>query len=208
MFFSSCAAVKYHAELLNYIDIPVKDIHGKQKQQRRTTTFHDFCKAESVSGALPACRQAPAASPKHVHACSTHVASCICAPFHTQAALSEPAQTVRCVCGVGHAAVYGRGGAWAGHPGGGLDHPVRSARRPQGVHPSRGPHRARALRPRSRAAAAAARRGWLPALSAGAPRQLFYISADSSKNSCFGCRGSMRWSTCIASKAVRFVHWP
>ena len=34
MFFSSCAAVKYHAELLNYIDMPVKDIHGKQKQAR------------------------------------------------------------------------------------------------------------------------------------------------------------------------------
>ena len=44
VFFSSCNAVKYHAELLNYIDIPVKDIHGKQKQQRRTTTFMDFCK--------------------------------------------------------------------------------------------------------------------------------------------------------------------
>ena len=24
VFFSSCASVKYHAELLNYIDIPVK----------------------------------------------------------------------------------------------------------------------------------------------------------------------------------------
>jgi len=48
VFFSSCAAVKYHADLLNYIDIPVKDIHGKQKQQRRTTTFHDFCKADTV----------------------------------------------------------------------------------------------------------------------------------------------------------------
>ena len=34
VFFSSCAAVKYHAELLNYIDMPVKDIHGKQKQAR------------------------------------------------------------------------------------------------------------------------------------------------------------------------------
>ncbi|CAL5219532.1 g1383 [Coccomyxa viridis] len=45
VFFSSCNSVKYHAELLNYIDIPVKDIHGKQKQQRRTTTFMDFCKA-------------------------------------------------------------------------------------------------------------------------------------------------------------------
>ena len=46
VFFSSCNSVKYHAELLNYIDIPVSDIHGKQKQQRRTTTFFEFCKAE------------------------------------------------------------------------------------------------------------------------------------------------------------------
>merc|ERR1711981_973712 len=27
-FFSSCNSVKYHAELLNYVDIPVKDLHG------------------------------------------------------------------------------------------------------------------------------------------------------------------------------------
>uniref|UniRef100_A0A6S8JSP1 ATP-dependent RNA helicase n=1 Tax=Dunaliella tertiolecta TaxID=3047 RepID=A0A6S8JSP1_DUNTE len=46
VFFSSCASVKYHAELLNYIDIPVKDIHGKQKQQKRTATFFEFCQAE------------------------------------------------------------------------------------------------------------------------------------------------------------------
>lgn len=32
VFFSSCNSVKYHSELLNYIDIPVMDIHGKQKQ--------------------------------------------------------------------------------------------------------------------------------------------------------------------------------
>ncbi len=52
VFFSSCNSVKYHAELLNYIDIPVKDIHGKQKQQRRTTTFMDFCKVR-CKGLLP-----------------------------------------------------------------------------------------------------------------------------------------------------------
>ncbi|KAK9816761.1 hypothetical protein WJX72_004846 [[Myrmecia] bisecta] len=46
VFFSSCNSVKYHAELLNYIDIPVKDIHGKQKQQKRTTTFFEFCQAD------------------------------------------------------------------------------------------------------------------------------------------------------------------
>jgi len=45
VFFSSCASVKYHAELLNYIDVPVKDIHGKQKQQKRTATFFEFCAA-------------------------------------------------------------------------------------------------------------------------------------------------------------------
>ena len=47
VFFSSCNSVKYHAELLNYIDIPCSDIHGKQKQQKRTSTFFDFSKAET-----------------------------------------------------------------------------------------------------------------------------------------------------------------
>jgi ATP-dependent RNA helicase DDX18/HAS1 len=46
VFMSSCSAVKYHAELLNYIDVPVLDIHGKQKQAKRTSTFNQFCKAE------------------------------------------------------------------------------------------------------------------------------------------------------------------
>eukprot|EP00588_Corethron_pennatum_P011955 CAMPEP_0194272598 /NCGR_PEP_ID=MMETSP0169-20130528/6127_1 /TAXON_ID=218684 /ORGANISM="Corethron pennatum, Strain L29A3" /LENGTH=604 /DNA_ID=CAMNT_0039015303 /DNA_START=36 /DNA_END=1847 /DNA_ORIENTATION=+ len=44
VFFSSCNSVKYHAELLNYVDVPVMDIHGRQKQQKRTTTFFSFCK--------------------------------------------------------------------------------------------------------------------------------------------------------------------
>uniref|UniRef100_A0A0K0FXJ4 ATP-dependent RNA helicase n=1 Tax=Strongyloides venezuelensis TaxID=75913 RepID=A0A0K0FXJ4_STRVS len=47
VFFSSCASVKFHAELLNYIDIPVQSIHGKQKQQKRTSTFFSFCEASS-----------------------------------------------------------------------------------------------------------------------------------------------------------------
>lgn len=47
VFFSSCNSVKYHGELLNYIDIPVLDLHGKQKQQKRTHTFFEFINAES-----------------------------------------------------------------------------------------------------------------------------------------------------------------
>lgn len=43
VFFSSCNSVKFHAELLNYIDIPVMDIHGRHKQQKRTSTFFQFC---------------------------------------------------------------------------------------------------------------------------------------------------------------------
>ena len=39
VFFSSCMSVKFHHELLNYIDLPVMCIHGKQKQTKRTTTF-------------------------------------------------------------------------------------------------------------------------------------------------------------------------
>ncbi len=42
VFMSSCNAVQFYAELLNYIDIPVMDLHGKQKQRKRTSTFFDF----------------------------------------------------------------------------------------------------------------------------------------------------------------------
>ena len=45
VFFSSCDSVKFHSELLNYVDVPVMDIHGKQKQQKRTTTFFEFTNA-------------------------------------------------------------------------------------------------------------------------------------------------------------------
>mmetsp|Transcript_26173 Transcript_26173/g.38706 ORF Transcript_26173/g.38706 Transcript_26173/m.38706 type:complete len:617 (+) Transcript_26173:91-1941(+) len=47
VFFSSCNSVKFHAELLNYIDIPVMDIHGRQKQMKRTTTFFKFSKIDT-----------------------------------------------------------------------------------------------------------------------------------------------------------------
>ncbi|XP_049995724.1 ATP-dependent RNA helicase DDX18-like, partial [Alexandromys fortis] len=46
VFFSSCMSVKYHYELLNYIDLPVLAIHGRQKQNKRTTTFFQFCNAD------------------------------------------------------------------------------------------------------------------------------------------------------------------
>jgi len=47
VFFSSCMSVKFHHELLNYIDLPVMSIHGKQKQAKRTTTFFQYCNADS-----------------------------------------------------------------------------------------------------------------------------------------------------------------
>lgn len=45
VFFSSCNSTKYFAELLNYIDLPVLELHGKQKQQKRTNTFFEFVNA-------------------------------------------------------------------------------------------------------------------------------------------------------------------
>ncbi|EAU39452.1 ATP-dependent RNA helicase DDX18 [Aspergillus terreus NIH2624] len=45
IFFSSCNAVKYYADLLNYIDLPVLALHGKLKQQTRTQRFFEFCNA-------------------------------------------------------------------------------------------------------------------------------------------------------------------
>lgn len=47
VFFSSCNCVTYYSELLNYIDLPVLDLHGKQKQQKRTNTFFEFCNAQA-----------------------------------------------------------------------------------------------------------------------------------------------------------------
>ncbi|KNC31952.1 hypothetical protein FF38_09608, partial [Lucilia cuprina] len=47
VFLSSCNSVKYYGELLNYIDLPVLDLHGKQKQQKRTNTFFEFCNAKT-----------------------------------------------------------------------------------------------------------------------------------------------------------------
>ena len=46
VFLSSCNSVKFYSELLNYIDLPVLDLHGKQKQQKRTNTFLEFCNAK------------------------------------------------------------------------------------------------------------------------------------------------------------------
>lgn len=46
VFFSTCNSVKYYSELLNYIDVPVLDLHGQQKQTKRTSTFFEFCNAD------------------------------------------------------------------------------------------------------------------------------------------------------------------
>jgi ATP-dependent RNA helicase DDX18/HAS1 len=46
VFFSSCNAVKFHDELLNYIDVPVQCIHGHKKQAARSSTYYSFCAAE------------------------------------------------------------------------------------------------------------------------------------------------------------------
>lgn len=46
VFFSTCNAVKFYSELLNFISIPVLALHGQQKQAKRTATFFEFCNAE------------------------------------------------------------------------------------------------------------------------------------------------------------------
>ncbi|CAD5117093.1 DgyrCDS5905 [Dimorphilus gyrociliatus] len=48
VFLSSCMSVKFYNELLNYIDLPVTCIHGKQKQTKRTHTFFEFCNAKEA----------------------------------------------------------------------------------------------------------------------------------------------------------------
>lgn len=46
VFLSSCDAVKFYYELLNYIELPVMALHGKQKQSVRTRTFSQFCNTQ------------------------------------------------------------------------------------------------------------------------------------------------------------------
>ena len=46
VFMSSCNSVKFHAELLNFIEIPVLELHGQLKQKKRTATFFEFCNAD------------------------------------------------------------------------------------------------------------------------------------------------------------------
>merc|ERR1712039_470123 len=46
VFMSACNSVKFHDELLNYIDVPVSSIHGQKKQASRSTTYYSFCSAE------------------------------------------------------------------------------------------------------------------------------------------------------------------
>jgi ATP-dependent RNA helicase DDX18/HAS1 len=47
VFLSSCNSVKFYAELLNYIDLRVLELHGKLKQQVRTNRFFEFVNAQS-----------------------------------------------------------------------------------------------------------------------------------------------------------------
>ncbi|XP_027168938.1 DEAD-box ATP-dependent RNA helicase 51-like [Coffea eugenioides] len=46
VFFSTRDSVKFHSALLRYIQIDCLDIYGKQKQEKRTSSFLEFCKAE------------------------------------------------------------------------------------------------------------------------------------------------------------------
>ena len=46
VFFSSCNSVKFHSDLLNYIDISVLDIDGRQNQSKRMNVYYEFSNAK------------------------------------------------------------------------------------------------------------------------------------------------------------------
>lgn len=46
VFFSSCKSVEFYTSLLNYVDVPVKSIHGGHKQQKRSTTYLEFLNSD------------------------------------------------------------------------------------------------------------------------------------------------------------------
>lgn len=47
VFLSSCASVKFHSDLLKYMNINVLDIHGAQSNQKRINVYTEFCKLQS-----------------------------------------------------------------------------------------------------------------------------------------------------------------
>jgi ATP-dependent RNA helicase DDX18/HAS1 len=47
VFFSSCNEVKFFSSLFRSIKITVQDLHGKQKQYKRTSVFFSFCNSKS-----------------------------------------------------------------------------------------------------------------------------------------------------------------
>jgi ATP-dependent RNA helicase DDX18/HAS1 len=47
IFFATCLEVKFYSYLLNYVDIPVRDIHGDLKQVKRNQVYYDFCNSDS-----------------------------------------------------------------------------------------------------------------------------------------------------------------
>lgn len=116
VFFSSCACVTYHTELLNFIDIPVLGLHGKQKQQKRTNTFFEFCNAKQ--GTL-ICTD--------VAARGLDVSSRFHSPHpHLYGRREENGTNI----------------LTTPDPRRRLDRPVRPPRRPPRLHPPRRPHRA------------------------------------------------------------------
>ena len=46
VFFSTCKEVEFFSSLLNYVDVPVLSITGEYKQQKRSTTYMEFCSME------------------------------------------------------------------------------------------------------------------------------------------------------------------
>ena len=45
---STCNAVKFYANLLNYVDVTVMALHGQLDQTKRTKVFMEFCKSKDA----------------------------------------------------------------------------------------------------------------------------------------------------------------
>ena len=105
VFCSSCNAVKYYADLLNYIDLPVSAIHGKQKQAKRTTTFFEFCQVGAIlmGGAVGADHGQSCGKKSLVIALCTQIEwfamkHILLPPHYTTSALTSQATTGILIC--------------------------------------------------------------------------------------------------------------
>jgi len=123
VFFSSCNSVKYHAELLNYIDVPVLDLHVSSLTFDLSSPAPSSVTLSTFS--LP--KQRTSDTDTRVGQAKTTKTN-----KHIFRILQRPKR---------HLALHRRSSPRSRHSQSRLDHPIRPTRRSTRLHPSSRPDR-------------------------------------------------------------------